>query len=42
VLSGLEPTDRLILNPPDSITEDTRVRVVPAAPIAGTAAAGRS
>ncbi|MFZ1904008.1 MAG: efflux RND transporter periplasmic adaptor subunit [Steroidobacteraceae bacterium] len=42
VLSGLEPTDRLILNPPDSITDDTRVRVVPAAPIAGTAAAGRS
>jgi RND family efflux transporter MFP subunit len=42
VLSGLEPSDRLILNPPDSITDDTQVRVVPPAPIAGTAAAGRS
>jgi hypothetical protein len=42
VLSGLEPADRLILNPPDSITDDTPVRVVPPAPIAGTAAAGKS
>ena len=42
VLSGLEPTDRLILNPPDSITDETRVRVVPAAPVAGSTTAGRS
>jgi RND family efflux transporter MFP subunit len=42
VLSGLEPTDRLILNPPDSITDDTQVRVVPPAPVAGTPAAGKS
>jgi RND family efflux transporter MFP subunit len=42
VLSGLDATDRLILNPPDSITDDTRVRVVPPAPMAGTAAAGKS
>ena len=42
VLSGLEPTDRLILNPPDSITDDTRVRVVPAAPIAGSTSSGKS
>lgn len=42
VLSGLEPTDRLILNPPDSITDDTPVRVVPAAPIAGSTSSGKS
>ncbi len=42
VLSGIEPTDRLILNPPDSITDDTQVRVVPAAPIAGSTSSGKS
>jgi RND family efflux transporter MFP subunit len=42
VLSGLEPSDRLILNPPDSITDDTQVRVVTPAPIAGSVSSGSS
>jgi RND family efflux transporter MFP subunit len=42
VLSGLEATDRLILNPPDSITDDTQVRVVTPAPIAGSVSSGSS
>lgn len=40
VLSGIEPDDTLIVNPPDSLSEGMEVRVV--APGAGGAPAGRS
>jgi RND family efflux transporter MFP subunit len=43
VLSGVEATDILIVNPPDSISDGMRVRVVtPAAAPAAGAAAGKS
>ncbi|HLJ38974.1 MAG TPA: efflux RND transporter periplasmic adaptor subunit [Steroidobacteraceae bacterium] len=41
VLSGVEPEDTLIVNPPDSLSEGMEVRIVPA-DAAGGAAGGRS
>jgi hypothetical protein len=41
VLSGIEATDDIVINPPDSITEGALVRVVSQAGAAGTEQAGR-
>ena len=38
VLAGITPQDRLIVNPPDSIAQDTIVRLAPAKPGAGAPA----
>ena len=41
VLSGIDATDDIVINPPDSITEGALVRVVSQAGAAGTEQAGR-
>src|SRR5690606_1720747 len=42
IASGLDPTDRVIVNPPDGLVDGDRVRVATADETAGKAAHGKS